>query len=186
MSKLESRALQATRAWVSQVVVAYQLCPFARVPWQNGTIDYRCVAESSPKAIHGAVLQACRDMETQPETAISTVLLILLDGYVDFRTYWQLVGQAEVWLEDAGYEGVFQIASFHPHYRFAGAEPDAAQNYTNRSPLPMLHLIREDQIAAAVAQHPDIESVPQRNIALMEAKGTQYWKELNEKIYPLL
>lgn len=186
MTNLESRALQATKDWVKQLVVAYQLCPFARVPWQNETIDYRCVAESSLQALHTAVLQACRDMETQAETTISTILLILLEGYADFLHYWELVGQAEVWLEDAGYAGMFQIASFHPHYRFAGVEADAAQNYTNRSPFPMLHLIREDQIAAAVAQHPDIESVPQRNIALMEAKGAQYWKELNEKIYPPL
>jgi hypothetical protein len=77
---------------------------------------------------------------------------------------------------------VFQVASFHPDYIFAEATPNAAQNYTNRSPWPMLHLIREDELEAAIASHPDIEAVPQRNIELMESKGADYWKELLEEI----
>lgn len=182
MTKQQRLAIDATKSWVEQVVVAYALCPFARVPFQRDTIRYVCTAAEDHRAVKTIFLSECKRLEDYPADELSTTLLILTDGFTDFFGYWDLVSQAENWLEEAGYTGIFQVASFHPDYIFAEAELHAAQNYTNRSPWPMLHLIREAQLEAAIESHSDIEAIPQRNIELMEAKGQAHWEALLQKI----
>lgn len=176
MTEREESAIRATRAWVEQVVVGYQLCPFARTPFKQDTIRYLSIAVKDLSRLKAIFLAECQHLEEKQVSEVSTTLLILTGAFQDFFTFWELVGKAEEWLETAGYTGVFQVASFHPDYIFAEATPDAAQNYTNRSPWPMLHLIREDELEAAIESHPDIEAVPQRNIELMESKGKDHWK----------
>jgi hypothetical protein len=105
------------------------------------------------------------------DSAIETTLLIHVNVLQDFDDYNQFLDYTDKLLRQTGFEGVFQIASFHPHYRFEGTGPDDAENYTNRSPHPMLHIIREESLARAIAQSADVDQVPARNVALMNKLG---------------
>jgi len=109
---------------------------------------------------------------------IETTLLIFPNHFADFDDYLDLVELAERLSIAEGYEGVYQIASFHPQYCFAGADEDDPANYTNRSPYPMLHLLREDSIARAVDHYIDPEGIPERNIAFAQEKGLKYMQLL--------
>lgn len=182
MTDMAESAIRATRAWVEQVVVGYQLCPFARTPFKQNTIRYVSAADRKVSSVKTTFLAECKYLDEKQVSEVSTTLLILTGAFQDFFTFWELVGKAEEWLEEAGYAGLFQVASFHPDYIFAEATTEAAQNYTNRSPWPMLHLIREDELETAIKSHPDIEAVPQRNIELMESKGKDHWKKVLKEI----
>lgn len=182
MMNKKEQAIWATRTWVEQVVVAYQLCPFARLPFQQNTIRYTCTAASDLSSLKKVLLRECSLLKNQSVKEISTTLLILAEMGKDFMDYWNIVGFAEEWLQEAEYSGVFQLASFHPDYIFAGVDPQAAQNYTNRSPWPLLHLLREEELGHAIDSHSNIQGIPQRNIELMEAKGKAYWQNLLKKI----
>jgi len=104
-------------------------------------------------------------------TAIETTLLIHVNVLQDFDDYNQFLNYTDKLLRQTGLEGVYQIASFHPHYRFDGTGSDDAENYTNRSPYPMLHIIREESLAGAIAESANVDQIPARNIALMDKLG---------------
>ena len=107
------------------------------------------------------------------DAAIETTILIHPNVLQDFMDYNQFLDLADGLLAQMGSQGVYQIASFHPHYQFASTEPEDAENYTNRSPWPILHLIREESMEKAIASYPDIDQVPQRNVALMNETGVE-------------
>ena len=109
---------------------------------------------------------------------IETTLLIFPSHFADFEEYLDMIDLAEKLSADQGYEGVYQIASFHPDYCFAGSDNDDPANYTNRSPYPMLHILREDSITKAVDNYPDPEGIPERNIAFSKDKGLKYMQLL--------
>ena len=109
---------------------------------------------------------------------IETTFLIFSEGFNNFLQYLDLVEKAERLLTKENYEGIYQVASFHPHYLFAGSTADDAANYTNRSPYPMLHFLREDSVSKAVDSYPGIEKVPERNIAYTRQKGLLFMQEL--------
>ena len=109
-----------------------------------------------------------------PVDEVETTLLIhpgVLEDFYDYNDFFDLV---EGLLVQEGYEGEFQVASFHPDYQFEGTRPEDAENYTNRSPYPMLHLIREDSLEHAVTHYPDVDAIPQRNIDTMNALGASH------------
>lgn len=109
---------------------------------------------------------------------IETTLLIFPEAFGDFEEYLDLVELAEDLLTDHDYEGIYQVASFHPDYCFSGAAPDDPANYTNRSIFPMLHLLREDSITKVLETFPDAEGIPERNIAFAQNKGLKYMQLL--------
>ncbi len=150
-------------------MVPRNLCPFAGREVKRQTIRYVAVSAHDWAETLGALLEECRRLDEDP--ALSTTLLVLADGVNDFDDYLDLLGVAEALFEEQGYEGVYQLASFHPDYCFEGVEEDDPTNYTNRSPWPMLHLLREDAIAEALAHYPDPEAIPERNAAAMTALG---------------
>jgi hypothetical protein len=106
-------------------------------------------------------------LEETPADELETTLVVLPEALPEFLEFNQFLGLAEQLLIDSGWQGVFQIASFHPHYQFDGTLPDAAENLTNRSPYPVLHLLREESLAKAVAAYPDTQAIPERNIQRM-------------------
>ena len=112
------------------------------------------------------------------QPGIETTLLIVPRVLQDFGDYNQFLDSADDLLEALGVDGNYQIASFHPHYRFAGTEAADAENYTNRSPYPLLHLLREETLERNIAGYPDTDQIPLRNIALMKRLGTARLKEL--------
>ena len=116
---------------------------------------------------------------------IETSLLIFPNHFADFEDYLDLVELAENLSIEQGYEGVYQIASFHPDYCFAGADADDPANYTNRSLYPMLHLLREDSISKALDHYIDPEGIPERNIAFAQEKGLRHMQLLRAACFEI-
>lgn len=166
---LAEKALAASRAWTETFVVGHNLCPFAGREVERDTVRYVAVSAHDWNETLGALLAECQRLDE--DASLATTLLVLSDGVNDFDDYLDLLGVAEALFEEQGYEGVYQLASFHPDYCFDGVEEDDPTNYTNRSPWPMLHLLREDAIAEALAHYPDPEAIPERNAAAMTALG---------------
>ena len=169
----ELRVERETRRFVERVVIELGLCPFAREPWQAGRVDVR-VSTACDEA------QLVRDLDTEmrrlvetPPAELETTLLVHPRALGDFEAYNDFLDVAEGLLRARGYEGALQIASFHPDYRFAGAPDDDPAHATNRSPWPMLHLLREASVSAAVDGHPDAESIPDRNVEQLRAMGRE-------------
>lgn len=181
----EQHIINATQNWLTSFVIAYNICPFAHREQQRGSIRYQATTNPSPETALETLIQACEYLDTHPETA--TTLLIFANAFADFDDYLDLVAIAEQLLIDQGYEGIYQLASFHPDYCFAEEDDTPDQepsNYTNRSPYPMLHIIREADLEQAVAHYPDPEMIPERNIQLTRKLGLKKLQALLAACYP--
>jgi hypothetical protein len=168
----EAEAIETTRQWVETHIIADNLCPFAAREVARNSIQYAVI----PGAGLERCLQALGDelLNLDANRDAETTLVIFKDGFRDFDAYLELLDYAEALLEMQGYEGIYQLASFHPDYVFEDTEEDDAANYTNRSPFPMLHLLRESSVEAAInAYSGDVEEVPARNEALMRERGVE-------------
>jgi len=163
------QALTVTRAWVETFVVARNVCPFAGREVARDTIRYVAVdAGDWEGALHRLVAE-CERLDESPE--VETTLLVLTPGLEAFDDYLDFLAVAEALLDDQGYEGTYQLASFHPDYCFEGVEEEDPANFTNRSPYPMLHLLREAGLERALEYYPDPEAIPERNVAAMRELG---------------
>lgn len=178
----DSHAQQATCAWLQQAVIGLNLCPFAKREFDADRIRCAVVQGDDTEALLTAFAHELNLLEEQPE--IATTLLIFADAVSDFFAYLDLLDMAQAWLEEQELEGVYQLASFHPDYQFADSEADDEANYTNRSPYPMIHLLREHSVEQAVAAHPDTSLIPERNIKLARAKGLSFWRDLLAGLAP--
>jgi hypothetical protein len=166
-SDLES----AVRRWVESVVVELNLCPFAKRELDSDRVRFTVTDASTETALLMA-LESELERLTR-DLAVETTLLIHPDVLKDFLDYNQFLDLADGLLTQMGLEGVFQIASFHPDYQFADTKVDDPENYTNRSPCPVLHILREESLERAVASTPDIDQVPVRNIDTMNSIGAE-------------
>jgi hypothetical protein len=173
-----NRIITSTRQWVETVVVGLKLCPFADRELRYGRVRFTVTnAETEAEllmALHSELSLLIND------ATVETTLLIHPQTLLDFYDFNDFLQVANALLIDLALDGVVQIASFHPEYQFEGTAPDEVQNYTNRSPSPMLHLIREDSLARAIAEYPDVEQIPARNVALMQAMGSTKMRALLE------
>src|SRR5690606_14717198 len=169
-----------TKAWVDQVIVQFNLCPFARREVEQQTIHYQVETSADTAEQLQALVKLTQQLDAQPD--IATALLILPNGVNDFDDYLDLVDYAERLLELEGYDGVYQLATFHPHYQFADSDADDAANYTNRAPYPMLHVLREDSVASALASYTKPERIPERNIDFARQKGADFFAKILEDI----
>lgn len=163
--------ISEVRAWVREQVVGWNLCPFARRELVNETIRFRVSEAEDEEALLLALAEEIQFLDRQSD--VETTLLIHPRILSRFDDYNEFLGLAEALLADMEREGVYQIASFHPQYQFAGTQPDDPENYTNRSPYPLLHLLREDSLSDAVDNHPDVQQIPVDNIALMNRMGVE-------------
>lgn len=167
-----------TLAWVDRAVIGLNLCPFARAVRVKDQI--RCVvsdATDTETLLQALCDEAQRLVDTDP-TRCETTLLVHPQVLTDFGDYNDFLDIAEAALEALGCEGVLQLASFHPDYRFAGTDADDVSNATNRSPYPTLHLLREASIDRAVQAFPDAEAIYETNIATLHALGDSGWQAL--------
>lgn len=171
--------IQQTRRWINEVVIGCNFCPFAAREMKNDSIHYAVVEAVDTEDCLTAFLQECKRMDQNP--AIETTLVILRAAVPAFNEYLDLLDLAERLLHDQQYEGIYQVASFHPKYVFAGASETDASNYTNRSIYPMLHILREASLEKALEKYPDPEEIPERNIRFAEGKGLEAMKALWEK-----
>ena len=169
------------RHWVETVVVGLNLCPFARRELVNGRVRFS-VSEAETEEQLLADLQAELELLNNDE-AVETTLLIHPGVLQDFFEYNQFLNYVDRLLMQMELEGVYQVASFHPDYQFSGTRPDDVENYTNRSPYPMLHLIREDSLERAIASYPDPDRIPERNIELLESLGRDKMQALLQACY---
>lgn len=176
MSGIDKRQLiEHTLKWVDEVVIGFDFCPFAKFVRTPNRIRVTVADVSSDTSTLQALEAEVAKLDEN--TSIATTLIILPEQYDDFTAYIDLVMVCEQWLTIAGYDGVYQVASFHPEYQFEGVAFSDASHYTNRSPYPMLHIIREDDISQALAHVDDPESIPERNIELAREKGCPFWEE---------
>jgi hypothetical protein len=172
----ESTVIENTRQWLDAVVVGLNFCPFANRELRRNAVRFAVNGSGDIGDALQQLILECGILDAKPET--ETTLLILPEGYAEFLDYLDLVGMAEDLLAEQGYEGIYQVASFHPDYCFADAEADDAANYTNRSPFPMLHLLREASLDTAIDSHPDIDSIPVNNMKKARALGADYFRKL--------
>ena len=166
----------AVRRWVETVVVDLNLCPFAGRELRQARIRFAVTPAITEAQLLANLQTELEWLDNQP--GIETTLLIVPRVLQDFGDYNQFLDSADDLLEALGVDGNYQIASFHPHYRFAGTEAADAENYTNRSPYPLLHLLREETLERNIAGYPDTDQIPLRNIALMKRLGNARLKEL--------
>ena len=162
-------SLDITRRWVENVVVELNLCPFARRELIGGKVRFSETGAIDIESLLQALVEELEYLNLHPE--IETTLLIHPKVLTEFSDYNPFLDLADALLCDMQLQGVYQIASFHPGYRFAGTRKEDAENYSNRSPFPMLHLIREASLERAIAGYPDPQNIPERNIALLNKLG---------------
>jgi hypothetical protein len=167
----EHAILEATRRWIDRVVVGLGLCPFAEPSIARNRLRMTLCGATHPEELSAALIEELQFLRSPAGEAFDSSLLIHPQTLCDFEHYNDYLDRADEILEKLSLVGVFQIASFHPRYRFAGSREDDPGNYTNRSPYPMLHLLREASVSRAIEQHPDPGSIPETNIRRLEDLG---------------
>jgi hypothetical protein len=169
---VDQTVIERTRRWISTMVIGLNLCPFARRVFEADTIRYVVTAAEDEKTLLEDLARELKALAVCPIESAETTLLIHPRALVSFLDYNDFLGDVERCVEDLGLRGVLQIASFHPDYQFAHTDADAAENYTNRSPYPMLHLLREESISAVAGDLHELLEIPRRNIQTLRALGT--------------
>jgi hypothetical protein len=168
----------ATRAWLEKAVIGLNLCPFAKAVHLENRIRYAVSDAQTPKVLLADLARELQTLAAADPAEVETTLLIHPRALVDFLDYNDFLDIADAAVEELGLTGTIQVASFHPHYRFADTEPDAIENFSNRSPYPMLHLLREESVERAVAAFPDAGRIPERNIETLRRIGHDGWRRL--------
>jgi uncharacterized protein len=171
-------AIETTRRWLEKAVIGLNLCPFAKSVHVKNQIRYAVSHAQSEAELYLDLITELGTLHSADPEKLDTTLLIHPWALTDFLDYNDFLDVADHALEELGLGGEIQIASFHPQYQFAGTEPDDISNFTNRSPYPTLHLLRESSIDRAVTAFPDASEVFDRNIETMHALGHAGWQEL--------
>ena len=166
-----------TRSWIEQAVIGLNLCPFAKAVYVNDRIRY-CVSEAhSEDTLLADLMRELLALQAAEPSSCETVLLIHPHVLAHFLDYNDFLDVADAAVESLGLSGAIQIASFHPRYQFAGSDPDDIENYTNRSPYPMLQLLRESSVEHAAAAQ-DVDAIPERNMETLRRLGLDGWRRL--------
>jgi hypothetical protein len=171
-------ALARCQAWLERAVIGLNLCPYARAPHVGGRIRWVLSEAANSDALVEELLRELEHLRQHDTAEVETTLLVIPRLLADFDDYLDLLHAAEALLQALGYAGEFQLASFHPDYRFEGADADAVENCSNRSPLPMLHVLREDSISRIVDAGADVEAIPERNQQRLRELGHEGWRRL--------
>ncbi len=162
--------IEATRQWIKAFVLQYNLCPFAHEPFNKNKIRYVVEPASTIDALIKTYLTELSFLVDVNAEEVETTLIVHPNVLQDFLPYNDFLYEAENLLEEAGLSGVIQVASFHPRYQFADLSYDDPANKTNRSPYPMLHLLREESVGKAVESYGDTDKIWQRNMKVMREK----------------
>ena len=169
MHLTEEVVLAQTKAWVRSFIIDLNICPFAQREIERGSVRFVVVRSKMTEVALEELMAEISWLDQHPET--ETTLVIFPTLFNDFMSYLDFVDDAEQLMFDQGCEGVYQLATFHPKYCFAGAQESDVTNYTNRSPYPMLHILRESSLDKAIEFYGDTSGIPDRNIELMETTG---------------
>ena len=170
--------IATTRRWLERAVIGLNLCPFAKAVYVKEQVRFVLSDATTPQALLAELGEQLLRLRDTPAEQIDTTLLIHPQVLGDFLDYNDFLDDADALVEELALDGVLQVASFHPGYQFAGSAPDDVENFTNRAPYPILHLLREDSVARAVAAFPDPDAIVERNIETLRGIGVDGWKKL--------
>lgn len=168
----------ATRTWLEQAVIGLQLCPFAPSPYLDDRVRFCVSTQRSSVGLREELLHELQVLRDTDPLTCETTLLIHPQVLTNFLDYNDFLDECDAALAELALEGELQVASFHPRYQFAGTRAEDIENYTNRSPYPMLHLLREASVARAIASFPDVDRIGERNIATLRRLGHEGWRQL--------
>ena len=169
-----------TKNWLKNVIIAHNICPFAKREFERESIHYELVESENLEEQLQHLISVCNLLDS--DNTVETSLLIYPKGLNDFDDYLDFLALANALMEKHGYEGIYQLASFHPDYCFEGAEQDDPSNYTNRAPYPTLHLIREASLEKVLADYPNPEKIPERNIEYTRQLGLETMQKMFEML----
>lgn len=178
MNPSAAAVVQDTRNWLERAVIGLNLCPFAKAVHVKGQVHYAVSEATEPRQLLadlGAELDALVALDSRVRETTLLMAPHTLDDFLDFNDF---VERAERLVRKRGLEGVIQLASFHPGYQFAGTDAADIENFTNRSPYPTLHLLREDSIERAVQAFPEAETIYEANIETLRGLGPEGWAAL--------
>ncbi len=167
---MQKTVIQQTQRWLKHTVIGHQLCPFAGQPFAANTVQYKLESTQSTEAALHSLAKACKQLDQQ--SSIETTLLIYSNAFGNFDAFLDYIAISEALLSELHYDGIYQLAHFHPHYQFEGLSADDTANFTNRSPYPTLHLLRESRVSKAVNSYANIEKIPNDNIRKLRDIGT--------------
>lgn len=173
-----------TRDWVVKAVIGLNLCPFAKAVHVNERIRYVVSEATEPEALLKDLARELLALNRADPEEVDTTLVIHPNVLTDFLDFNDFLDAADALVEDLKLDGILQIADFHPAYQFDGSEPDDIANYSNRSPYPTLHILREDSIERAVESMPDTASIYENNLETLDKLGHKGWKALGLKPTP--
>jgi hypothetical protein len=170
---------QDTRRWLERAVIGLNLCPFAKSVHVKGQVHFAVSDATEAGSLRQALITELQDLVALEPEVRDTTLLVAPDAFPDFLDFNDFLATADRALAELDLEGVIQIAPFHPRFVFAGTQDDDITNFTNRTPYPTLHLIRETSIDRAVQAFPEAEAIFEVNMATMEKLGPEGWAALD-------
>ncbi len=165
----DEQIIEHTENWLRSFIIKLNICPFAKREVERGTLRIQVI--HTPKQQQAMEELVMEMIFLDKNDSVETTLLIFPTLFKDFFNYLDFVEMAELLTREQGYEGIYQLATFHPDYCFADAEVNDVANYTNRSPYPMLHILREERLEKAIAYYGDTESIPANNITKLRELG---------------
>jgi hypothetical protein len=174
----KSEIISSVRIWLEKAVIGLNLCPFAKSVYIRNRVRLIVSEAATPEVLAEDLMKELSALHAADPQQIDTTLLIHPHVLQDFADYNDFLGIADTLLDEMGLTGELQVASFHPDYQFAGTHADDITNYTNRSPFPILHLLRESSIEAAIATYPDTDEIFQSNMETLRRLGLEGWFKL--------
>jgi hypothetical protein len=164
------------KLWIDKVIVGLNFCPFAKKEMERNTIHYAVSPATTVNDALSRLLDELAILDQQQD--VQTTLIIFPLGFGNFENYLDMLELANSLMAQGGYAGIYQLASFHPDYCFEGEDKNDPANYTNRSPYPILHILRESSIEAVLKRYPEPESIPENNIIKARELGTSFLQAL--------
>ncbi|MBL8270106.1 DUF1415 domain-containing protein [Steroidobacter sp.] len=174
----DQQVITATRIWLERAVIGQQLCPFAAGPHLTHRIRFCVSSQRSGAGLLDDLDRELQALQAADPLECETTLLIHPQALTKFLDYNDFLEECDALVAELGLEGELQVASFHPQYQFAGTDEHDITNFTNRSPYPMLHLLREASVARAVASFPGIDEIGPKNMDTLRRLGHEGWQRL--------
>ena len=172
------QVIDETRHWMLQAVIGLNLCPFAKAVHVKNQIRYVVSEATTPEELAHDLIEELQFLNQADPQEVDTTLLIHPQTLNDFLDYNDFLDVADAAVTELDLEGILQVASFHPQFQFKDTEPDDIENYTNRSPFPILHLLREESISRVVDAVDDADAIYERNVELLRKLGREGWEAL--------
>jgi len=166
--------IQTTKNWVNRFVIELNLCPFAKAEINKNSVRFEVLASTAKDQLLQQLQDELNHLTQNPN--IETTLLIHPNILTNFDDYNNFLDVCDELLIDMQLDSIYQIASFHPDYQFAETQYDDAENFSNRSPYPMLHILREASLEKALKKHPNPENIPLKNIKTLNKLGSKACK----------